>query len=196
MLRLPSRAVLVLGLVTGVLTVLDEVVLRLVSPSVAAVVGALLVVCAGVVGPLLGPQFKAALHLPNWVSALVSYALAALTVLVTLGGLTPALRDVLAGVLAVFADLGFAPSQVPLAGGARLFRTPAAVGGTTGVTSLGVSGVDPNMVAAAVPGVPVSRIEHHDPWDYLWQVAQIPVRLPIAVVELVKLLLEPASDLP
>jgi hypothetical protein len=76
-LGLPSKATVVLGLLAGALTVLVKGAFGL-PPTWQYVLAAVLVFLGGAgVTPLLGPDFRSALHLPIAVTTLISAAMSA-----------------------------------------------------------------------------------------------------------------------
>lgn len=64
------------------------------------------------IGPVLGPQFKAFLHLPAKVAGAISIVLLILSVLIQ-QGLSPVASAVILGVLQIAGGLGFAPAYIP-----------------------------------------------------------------------------------
>ena len=112
---MPTVVAVVLGLLAGVASVINEVVLQA-STQWHAYIAILLVFASGVgISPLVGPAFRAALHLPVWAGYLVSAGMAAAVLglsSVQMGSLPHA---IIAAVLTVLSALGFAPSTVTVA---------------------------------------------------------------------------------
>lgn len=110
MLKLPTWATTVLGLLAGVAAILNETTFHL----PAQIHGGLaigLVFLAGIgISPLVGASFRAALHLSQSVSVLLSSGLGALALAIHTLNVSEGLRGVLQGVLTFAAAIGFAPS--------------------------------------------------------------------------------------
>ena len=112
---LPTAAAVALGLLAGALEVCNEVVLEL-DPAWHSYLAVALVVLAGVgVSPVTGPAFRAALHLPPWLSYIISAGMAAGVLAFGVTPMSGVAHAVLAGVLTVLAALGFAPARIPAA---------------------------------------------------------------------------------
>ncbi len=117
--NLPSKASLVLSVLAGVLAVLNAVVFH-VGSDWSAWINAALVFLAGIgISPLVGPAFRAALHLSPVVSLFLSAGISALTVGLSTLHMSSALHAVIAAALAFLAGLGFGPAT------AEPFVTPA-----------------------------------------------------------------------
>ncbi len=119
-LRLPSWATTLLGLVAGVLAILNEVTFGL-STEWRGYVSMALIFLAGLgISPLVGPAFRSALHVSNQASIAVSSVLAGLALVVHGVDLSTGLRGVLQGILTFAAAVGFAPAAVTGAVGIRV----------------------------------------------------------------------------
>jgi hypothetical protein len=111
-LNLPTWASTILGLGAGVLAVLNETVFGL-STEWHSYIAIALVFLAGLgISPLVGPAFRAAIHLSQGASVLISSALGALALAVSTLNIAEGVRGILQGVLVFAAALGFAPSTV------------------------------------------------------------------------------------
>ena len=111
---IPTIAVVVLGLLLGAASVVNEVVLKA-SSQWHAYILILLVLGAGVgVSPLIGPAFRAALHLPVWAGYVVGAVMAAALLALSTVTMSSLAHAVIAAVLTVLSALGFAPSTVPV----------------------------------------------------------------------------------
>ncbi len=108
-LKVPSSATIVLSLLGGVLAVLNQTVLHLGSHwSTYITVG--LVFLAGLgISPLVGKQFRSALHPSHQVSVIISAALSAAALVLTTINVSSGLKAILGGVLTFLAGIGFAP---------------------------------------------------------------------------------------
>lgn len=107
---IPTIVVVVLSLLAGLLAVLNEVVFGF-STQWHAYFAIILIFLAGLgISPLLGPAFRAALHLPTWASALISAAMSAALLALSTAGMPHLAHAIIAAVLTVLSGLGFAPS--------------------------------------------------------------------------------------
>lgn len=108
---LPTTALIVLALIAGAAQAINVVVLE-VSPTWHTLIAAGIVFISSFGGgPLLGPAFKAALHLPMWANSLISGAMAFVVVLLSTLQMTTTTHWIIASVLTVLSMLGFAPSN-------------------------------------------------------------------------------------
>lgn len=118
-LGIPSIAAVVLGLLAGVLVVLNEVVLEA-SSQWHGYITVLLVFGAGVgISPLVGPAFRAALHFPAWVGCIISAGMAAAVLALSTTQMSSLAHAIVAGALTVLAALGFAPATTAIVPGVR-----------------------------------------------------------------------------
>ena len=112
---LPTAAAVVLGLFAGVCQVLNEAVLEL-PAAWHSYLSILLVFAAGAgISPLVGPAFRAALHLPVWAGYIVSAAMAAAVLALGLLPTGVVAHAIIGGVLVVLSALGFAPANIQVA---------------------------------------------------------------------------------
>jgi hypothetical protein len=110
MLKLPTWAATVLGLIAGAAAVLNEVAFGL-DAEWRSFISVGLVFLAGLgIAPLVGPAFRAALHLSQTVSIFISASLGALALGVHTLNTSEGVRGVLQGVLTFAAAVGFAPT--------------------------------------------------------------------------------------
>jgi hypothetical protein len=118
---LPSAAALVLGLVDGALTVLVKGAFGLPS-TWQYVISAILIFLGGAgVTPLLGPSFKAALHLPFAVTTLIAAGMSAASyVLAAPVGISHTASIWISGGLAFLAAVGFGTTVQSVAKAAGL----------------------------------------------------------------------------
>ncbi len=111
MLKLPSRVTVLLGLLAGVLAYLNESAFGF-SPEWRGYISFGLILLSGLgITPLVGPAFRAALHLSTSASAAISTALATLALVVHSIALPLDVRGVLQAVLTFAAAVGFAPAN-------------------------------------------------------------------------------------
>lgn len=109
---IPTIAALILGLLAGVAQVINEAVLEA-SSQWHAYITVILVFAAGIgISPLVGPAFRAALHLPAWAGYLISAAMAAAVLALSTVSMATLPHAIVAAVLTVLAALGFAPSSI------------------------------------------------------------------------------------
>jgi len=109
-LGLPSWATAALGLLAGVLAVLNEAAFGF-EASWRSYISVVLVFLAGIgISPLVGPAFRAALHLSTSLTVLITSGLGALALAVHTLDMSEGLRGALQGVLVFAAGVGFAPS--------------------------------------------------------------------------------------
>lgn len=111
-LQLPSIAVVVLGLVAGVLTLLVHNTFGITPPWTNYAAITLVFLSAIGVSPLVGSAFKNALHLSLAVSTIITALLTAAAVGATQLGWPPDTVGVVQGVIAFAAALGFGPVPV------------------------------------------------------------------------------------
>lgn len=110
MLKLPSWVTTIFGLGAGVIAILNETTFGL-DPTWRGYLSVVLIFLTGLgVSPLVGPAFRAALHLSTVMSLTISSGLAALALAVHTFNLSEGLRGVLQGVLTFAAAIGFAPA--------------------------------------------------------------------------------------
>jgi hypothetical protein len=108
-LKLPSWVAVTLGLIAGILAILNEVTFGL-DAELRGYVSIVLVFLVGLgITPLVGPAFRAALHLSQTVSLFISTGLAALALAIHTLNVTEGVRSVLQFVLVFAAAIGFAP---------------------------------------------------------------------------------------
>jgi hypothetical protein len=113
----PAAAAVVLGLILGAAEVVNEVVLEA-SSQWHSYILVLLVFGGGVgISPIVGPAFRAALHLPSWAGYVVSAGMAAAVLALSTVDMSNLLHAVVGAALTVLAALGFAPAS-PVAVGA------------------------------------------------------------------------------
>ena len=114
---LPSLAAVILGLVGGVLQVVNYSVIPASSQLHAGIAVGLYFLLAAGIPPLTGDAFRAALHLPPWASMLINALLGA--GILTLGSIqmTATLHEILAAAITVLSALGFNASVLPVPSG-------------------------------------------------------------------------------
>lgn len=110
MLKLPSWASVTLGLIAGVGAVLNEVAFSFTAEWRSFISIGLIFLAGLGIAPLVGPAFRAALHLSQTASLFISSALGALALAVHTLNVSEGVRGVLQGVLTFAAAVGFAPS--------------------------------------------------------------------------------------
>jgi hypothetical protein len=109
-LGLPTWATTLLGLLAGALAILNEVAFGF-DAEWRGYLSIVLIFLSGVgISPLVGPAFRAALHLSTTASMFITSALAALALAVHSVNISEGWRGVIQGVLAFAAAVGFAPT--------------------------------------------------------------------------------------
>ena len=108
-LQLPSWATTVGGLVAGVLAVLNQAAFSFAAPWQTYITIALFFLSGIGISPLVGPAFRAALHLSTKASLVISSALGAAGVAATTLDVSPGVKGAILGALTFLAALGFAP---------------------------------------------------------------------------------------
>lgn len=108
----PSQYTTILALVCGVLTVLNQTTFGLPTAAKTGITVALGAFEFLGIGPLLGPKFKAALHLPAAVGTAISIVLLVALVVVQQDTSLP-YSAIVIGVINVLGGLGFEPAFVP-----------------------------------------------------------------------------------
>jgi hypothetical protein len=111
-LQLPSWATTVGGLFTGVLAVLNQTTFSFSAPWQVYITIALFFLSGIGISPLVGPAFRAALHITTKVSLVISSALGAAALAATTLSISSGAKGVILGVLTFLAALGFAPTAV------------------------------------------------------------------------------------
>lgn len=111
-LQLPSWATTVGGLVTGILAVLNQTTFSFAAPWQVYITIALFFLSGIGISPLVGPAFRAALHITTKVSLVISSALGALALAATTLSISSGAKGAILGVLTFLAALGFAPTAV------------------------------------------------------------------------------------
>ena len=111
-LTIPSWASTVLSLIAGALAVLNQVTFGFGSPWQPYVTVALVFLAGLGISPLVGAQFRAALHLSHAASLVIAAVLAAVTLALTTLHVSAGLQGILGGVLTFLVGIGFAPGAV------------------------------------------------------------------------------------
>lgn len=109
--RKPSSWTLVGSLVAGVLAVLNQTVIKAGSEWYQAITVALVFLSGIGISPLVGAQFRAALHLSARVSLVIASGMATVTVAISTFHFDGTIKTVLVAALTFLAGLGFAPVE-------------------------------------------------------------------------------------
>lgn len=126
-LGLPTWATTLLGLLAGALAILNEVAFGF-DAEWRGYLSIVLIFLSGVgISPLVGPAFRAALHLSTTASMFITSGLAALALAVHSVNVSEGWRGVIQGVLAFAAAVGFAPTVTTV----QAKRLVATAGATT-----------------------------------------------------------------
>jgi hypothetical protein len=110
----PKIATLVLALIGGVLQVLNYSVISATS-SVHAIIAVIIyfLISAGI-PPLTGNAFRGAIHMPAWVSYVVSGLLGSAVLAITTVHMDAAVHETVAAIITVVEALGFSAQVEPL----------------------------------------------------------------------------------
>jgi hypothetical protein len=110
----PKIATLVLALIGGVLQILNYSVISATS-SVHAIIAVIIyfLISAGI-PPLTGDAFRAAIHMPAWVSYVVSGLLGSAVLAITTVHMDAAVHETLAAVITIVEALGFSAQIDPV----------------------------------------------------------------------------------
>jgi hypothetical protein len=109
-LKLPSWASTIGGLVTGILAVLNQTTFSFASPWQVYITIALFFLSGIGFSPLVGPAFRAALHLSAKASLIISSGLGAAALAATTLTISSGAKGVILGALTFLAAIGFAPT--------------------------------------------------------------------------------------
>jgi hypothetical protein len=112
--QIPTQLATVLGLICGAATVLNQTTFGFplaVQTTITVALGAFGFLA---IGPILGPKFRAALHLPGWLATVIGVVLVVLMVVTQQNASLP-YRAIVIGVIQVAGSLGFDPVPVPTA---------------------------------------------------------------------------------
>ena len=112
---LPTLAATILALVGGVLQVINYSLIPGSSVLHGYIALALYFLLASGIPPLVGPAFKAALHLPAWASYLLSALLGVGMLAVGTVPMPDLAREIISAAVTVLSALGFSPAVVPVA---------------------------------------------------------------------------------
>lgn len=110
MLKLPSKAALILGVAGGILTGLNVAVFQFAEPWHSYVTVALLFITGLGVSPLVGTGLLAALHIPQSLALTVTSALGVLAVAIQTFAWAASAKGIVTGIIAFVAAIGFAPT--------------------------------------------------------------------------------------
>lgn len=113
-LQMPAVAAIVLGIIGGVAQVLNYSVFSASTQLHAAIAVGLLFLTSLGVPPLTGSAFKAALHLPAWVSYVVGAALSAAMLALTTISMSASAHEWIAVAISVLSAWGFSASVEPI----------------------------------------------------------------------------------
>lgn len=128
-LKLPSWATITLGVVAGILAVLNQTTFDIATPWKAYVTIALVFLSALGISPLVGEKFQSAVHLAPSVGIVISAALAALAVGLSTLSVSEGVKGLIQGVIVFFSAFGFAPAAQYMLGSVK---PDARIGAFTG----------------------------------------------------------------
>ena len=114
LLQIPSKWSLIGGLVMGVLIVLNQAVFSFIEPWHSYITVVLVFLGSFGVSPLVGPAFRAAIHLSTAWALAISSALGAVAVAVTTLDWSQGVKSIVLCVIAVATGLGFAPTTTAI----------------------------------------------------------------------------------
>jgi hypothetical protein len=109
-LKLPSWATISLGVLAGILAVLNQTTFDIASPWKSYVTIALVFLSALGISPLVGEKFQSAVHLAPSVGIVISAALAALAVGLSTLSVSEGVKGLIQGIIVFFGAFGFAPA--------------------------------------------------------------------------------------
>jgi hypothetical protein len=112
-LNIPSWATTILSLIAGGLAILNQVSFGFGSPWGVYVTLALVALAGLGISPLVGAQFRSALHLSHSASLVITSIVTTAGVAVTTLSISPTAKGIVVGILAFLAGVGFAPGPQP-----------------------------------------------------------------------------------
>lgn len=110
----PTRYAVIASLVCGAITVLNQTTFGLPSIWKTSLTWALGLFAFLGIGPIVGPKFRAALHLPAKVATAISVVLM-IAMVVTQQDASMPYRAIIIGFIQVAGGLGFDPAYIPTA---------------------------------------------------------------------------------
>lgn len=111
-LRWPGPLAIACSLALGAITVLNQTTFDLPSVWRTSITWTLGLTAFLVIGPRIGPRFRAAVHLPAWAATAIGVALMAAMLTAQQNTGLPE-RAIIIGVVQIAGGLGFAPASVP-----------------------------------------------------------------------------------
>lgn len=113
-LNIPTGLAVVLSLIAGVLTLLNQISFGLAVPWHQLVTFGLVFLVSIGISPLTHGAFRNALHLSGAASTVITTVVMALTAAVTTLSLTSDVKGIIVGVLTFLAGIGFGPIGGPV----------------------------------------------------------------------------------